>query len=58
MNSACYTFCFIGQIVASKYVCAYFSEVMVKAVQHLPNKYTASQEFPFKRRIIDFYSVS
>lgn len=45
MASACYTFCFIGQIVASKYGCAYFSEVMVKAVQHLPSKCTASQQF-------------
>lgn len=58
MDSACYTFCFIGQIVASKYRCAYSSEVMLKAVQHLPKKYTASQKFQFKRRIIDFYSVS
>ena len=32
MNSACYTFCLIRQIVASRYVGAHFSEVMIKAV--------------------------
>lgn len=45
MNSACYIFCLIEQIVASSYVCSYFSEVFIKVVQQLPSKNTESKEF-------------
>lgn len=38
-------FCLVEKIVASRYVCAYFSKVFIRVVEQLPGKFTDRKEF-------------